>query len=291
MRSFEWLHPLGKRVATELPSEDRSIVKAIKVLSPVLIYYLINTIIVDIFRSIAGELIRRGGSASTFIGEHSETIAACISMMGMVIAALCLIPVAKSEYPVVLPNKGEGSRMLKTILLGVSLAITVNLLMAVTGLSSGSEAYDEVASHQLSLNPVLGILMYGLISPFAEELVFRVIVYNRLRRMYGLVMALVIAPLIFGIYHMNYVQAIYGTVMGLFLCWIYERYGSALYPYLVHAAANISVYVVMSIDAINKKIGTAVGLGITIAVCLIMIILIAIEKPAGSRETGVARHL
>lgn len=62
-----------------------------------------------------------------------------------------------------------------------------------------------------------GMLIYaGLVGPVAEELVYRGFVLRRLQK-YGKLFAIVISALFFGIMHVNPIQVVFGTAMGLLL--------------------------------------------------------------------------
>ncbi len=119
----------------------------------------------------------------------------------------------------------------------------LNLLFDLTGIIDNSAAYQAVAAGQLSASLAVGLICYGVVSPLAEELVFRGIVYNELKRSYRLPLAMLISALLFGLYHMNPVQGVYGFIMGLLLAYLYEYFGSFLWPVLVHMLANGLAYV------------------------------------------------
>lgn len=72
---------------------------------------------------------------------------------------------------------------------------------------------------------------------------FRGIVYNELKRGYKLPLAMVVSALLFGLYHMNLIQGGYGFIMGLLMVYLYEYFGSFLWPVLVHMLANSLAYV------------------------------------------------
>jgi len=79
-----------------------------------------------------------------------------------------------------------------------------------------------------------------------EELVFRGIVFRFLKRQMETLAAAIGAALLFGGFHGNIVQMIYGSLMGIVLAICYEKYGKLGAPVLVHSAANIAVYTVLT---------------------------------------------
>lgn len=130
------------------------------------------------------------------------------------------------------------------LLVGATLGsvIALNLLMELLGLVNKSGAYQAVRADQYSAAFLLGVLTFGVISPVAEELLFRGIIHNYLRRFMKPKLALFISSALFGIYHMNYVQGMYGFFMGCLIAYAYEYFGDFKMALAVHAAANILVY-------------------------------------------------
>ena len=61
-------------------------------------------------------------------------------------------------------------------------------------------------------------------------------------------MAMLVTSLLFGLYHMNPIQGIYGFIMGLLMVYLYEYFGSFLWPVLVHMLANSIVYLLRYTD-------------------------------------------
>ncbi len=121
-------------------------------------------------------------------------------------------------------------------------SLGLNLFFYLTGLVDASAAFDQVAEIQYGVAFGAGILLYGVVSPLAEEAMFRGILYNRMKRCFNYPIAVIVSSLLFGCYHGNLVQALYGTALGLLLAYVYEMYGSFAAPVLFHGVANISVY-------------------------------------------------
>ncbi len=83
------------------------------------------------------------------------------------------------------------------------------------------------------------IFWMGIIAPLAEEIVFRWLIYLRLRDYMRMGAAAVISGLIFGIYHGNLLQAVYASLLGIVLhiFWIsVDICGASV---LLHMGANI----------------------------------------------------
>ena len=75
--------------------------------------------------------------------------------------------------------------------------------------------------------------------PICEELMFRGIVFHRLKDWVKPQAAIVISALLFGIYHGNVVQFFYATCMGVMLAIIYDKTGTLWISIVAHIAANL----------------------------------------------------
>lgn len=67
----------------------------------------------------------------------------------------------------------------------IGAVIGFNLLFELLGVTNKSEAYTEVVSQQYSAHFIVGILVFGFISPIAEELLFRGVIYGYLRDLWN----------------------------------------------------------------------------------------------------------
>lgn len=89
----------------------------------------------------------------------------------------------------------------------------------------------------------LGILCISIFGPIIEELVFRGAITRVLLKKYNPTKAIIISALIFGIIHINPVQVITATLIGLLLGWIYYKTASLIPCILIHIVNNsLSVY-------------------------------------------------
>lgn len=111
---------------------------------------------------------------------------------------------------------------------------------------SGIENYfsNRVQEELFSAGFFLQVLGLGMIVPLLEELLYRGVVYQRLREFLKMRPAAVTAALLFALAHGNMIQFLYALPMALILHWLYEKSGNLLSPILFHMGANlISVFV------------------------------------------------
>ena len=123
--------------------------------------------------------------------------------------------------------------------ISIPFALGLNNLILFLDLAKYSKAYQEAAETFYEPGFLTEIICLGIISPLVEELIFRGLVFKRLRRgMKSVSQAIVISGLIFGVYHGNLVQIIYGSLAGFLLAYLYEKYGSIKAPIFAHILMN-----------------------------------------------------
>ena len=88
-----------------------------------------------------------------------------------------------------------------------------------------------------------GLLLYGIYSPLAEELVFRGILFTQGKTLMKPSYAAILSAVAFGIYHGNSIQMVYSIALGLVLAYAYHYSGQFVVPVVLHAIINVIVYV------------------------------------------------
>lgn len=104
-------------------------------------------------------------------------------------------------------------------------------------------------------NPVLMIFCVGIFGPLVEEVLFRGMVFGKLRRAFSFWPAALISGAIFGLYHMNLVQGIYAGVFGIILAYVFEKTETIWGCYLLHALFNLSSYVIEGYETALRSVG------------------------------------
>ncbi len=237
------------------------------IMKPFLIYYILHNVVFVLILSLCRMAAERlGEEYLTYLGGHAQTVTGLVSGLSMIISVLPLIPWLRSELAAhhadsardVRRSSVQGEKKTEeekrrrgfhnaaavglTVVFAASASMGLNILFALTGLVEMSAEYQEVADRQYGVVFGVGIILYGLISPIAEEIVFRGIIFNRMRRYYSHMAAVIVSGVLFGIYHGNPVQGLYGGCMGILMAYLYERQHSFAAPCLFHATANTVVY-------------------------------------------------
>lgn len=263
--------------------------KTLYILFPLLLYFLVHDM---------AEVLLWAG-LNLFMGRASESVVGFLnqnaySVRGIIYGIAILIGVAaigqgvlaeiydrpklvymdekpkKKKLPLFGQEAGKQIKkylLIKEYLLLAALAFLssfgLNLLFSLIGFTESSQAFSDTARAQFGVDFLIGLVLYGILSPVAEEAVFRGLIYNRMKRCFRFEIALIVSALLFGLYHGNLVQAVYGTILGLLIAYMYELHHSFAVPVLFHAIANVSIYV-MTYYQIFADIDRNVGMAVSI---------------------------
>lgn len=122
-----------------------------------------------------------------------------------------------------------------------------NNIILSSGLMQMDETYQQLTEILYSAPMWFQLLGTGVIVPLCEELIFRGLMYNRIKDHLPVKWALLMSALAFGIGHGNLVQGIYGFALGYMMAYLYERTNKLWVPVLFHIVANsVSVLITES---------------------------------------------
>lgn len=149
---------------------------------------------------------------------------------------------AKDRYRKILAPRA----IVTILLLAFASQFVCNILMIVfQNLFPAVYEYYVKLADTMSLKTMAApamIAIVGIFGPIAEELVFRGMVFRTLRKGFPFVVAALLSGACFGIYHMNWVQGVYASCLGVVLAFVYERTQSILGAILFHMFFNCSSY-------------------------------------------------
>ncbi len=136
-------------------------------------------------------------------------------------------------------KKTSAANMLISAVLGVVINLALSLLVALTAIDKLSPEHERFMFNILTETGLwVGLIGIGIIIPITEELLFRGLVFNELRKNIPLLPSILIQALIFGAFHGNLTQFLYTFVMGIVLALVYLWSDSLWPPVLVHIFLN-----------------------------------------------------
>ena len=136
----------------------------------------------------------------------------------------------------------------------VAAVIGLNVLLEVMGVTDKATAYQNMLADAYSASLSIGLLCFGVLIPVAEELLFRGIIYNILRRRAKISVAMIISAFTYGMYHMNYIQGVYAFVMGCLMVYMYEYFGSFTWAVIVHVLSGTIAYLLTYTALVNSPL-------------------------------------
>lgn len=87
------------------------------------------------------------------------------------------------------------------------------------------------------------LLGLGVLVPFMEEVMFRGLVYQRMKKYFSVKTSILLAAAVFAFYHGNMVQIIFAFPMALVILLLYEKWNSLAVPVVFHVAVNLSTVI------------------------------------------------
>lgn len=221
---------------------------------PLVIYYVGYYLI----RMALGTLLAGGGM--DFLMEQGSPLVNGIAMLGGCAALFPLIGEEAEEQRKERRMREEAAqgekemrgrstgidaalRYLALALFAVASVVFFNTLISLLGLAQHSGAFQETAKRQYGVSLGMGLFLYGGVSAIVEEVVFRFLLFNRLRRVQGRVAFGVMASsFLFAVYHGNIVQGVYAFILGVLIACAYCCFDSFLAPVLFHGLGNAVIF-------------------------------------------------
>lgn len=143
-------------------------------------------------------------------------------------------------------------------LLSVCLALTLagsiigNLVNVIVSLLTGIPVTNPVEQMTANTPMWANLLFVVILAPILEELFFRKLIIDRLRR-YGDLIAILISGALFGIIHGNFSQFFYAAMLGVVFGYVYCYTGRLRYTVFLHMFINFfgSVYALEMLKALG----------------------------------------
>lgn len=267
----------------------QSLYKVWDILSPLIIYYCVYSVIYLLLAYLLNTSLEYGGDHfHAKVMEHAATVTGTVNGLCMLLGIVPLVP---ALYRMITAGKvdraevndistGNLTKEMKTVkvlgknskkvsvatggqyalvlLIAISAAVGLNMLVGLVGLAEMSDSYKQVADKQYGVAFGIGLVLYGMVTPLVEEVIFRGMIYNRMKQHFSVILSIILSGVLFGAYHGNWVQAFYGGIMGVLMAYVYEKVKCFIAPVLFHSSANLVIYY-LSFSAILQQIMQKAG--------------------------------
>ena len=154
-------------------------------------------------------------------------------------------------------------------------SVFLNLFLAGVGAVHADAAAADASARAGRVSLPLGILIYGVLSPLAEETIFRGITLQRLyllchenkSRKTAFLLAAGLSSLLFGIYHGSLVQGVYAAAMGFLFCLFLALGGNLFGVIVLHGGANVMTLFLSRAGAFRSASASVMAGAFGIAFC------------------------
>lgn len=233
--------------------------------------YFINFIFVCIFNSKEkGTMTNNEFIEYIKTIEYQDKLNNYISNKTLIIVLITLIIFLPIFYKLVKKYKKDNNFKLKNIFLPIILGITISLIYNII-LFNLNNIFHFTNAFQLSSIPVIiQIISSGIIGPILEELVFRGIVYNKLKEFNKPIISIILCSVIFSLMHSNIMDMIYAFIVSFVFIYLYEKYKTLKAPIIMHMSLNITIILMIKLISYNFIIFNLYLLVVSIIILLII---------------------
>lgn len=134
------------------------------------------------------------------------------------------------------------------------------------------QAFEELMAPIYNSGLIPLLIIVSVSAPIFEEIVFRGIIFNDFKKATPLWVAMLIQAVCFGAFHMNWIQGVYATALGIILGLVYQYYQSIWAAIWLHFVYNTTSVLLDKIlpETVNMFMISAIGLAGTCALAIVL---------------------
>lgn len=171
--------------------------------------------------------------------------------------------------------RARGDQLIAAAAGILAASVFLNLFLAGVGAVHADAAAADASAQAGRVSLPLGILIYGVLSPLAEEAVFRGITLQRLYLLChekksgktAFLLAAGLSSLLFGIYHGSLVQGLYAAAMGFLFCLFLALGGNLFCVIVLHGGANVMTLFLSQAGTFRRASASVMAGAFGIAFC------------------------
>lgn len=171
--------------------------------------------------------------------------------------------------------RARGDQLIAAAAGILAASVFLNLFLAGVGAVHADAAAADASAQAGRVSLPLGILIYGVLSPLAEETVFRGITLQRLYLLChekksgktAFLLAAGLSSLLFGIYHGSLVQGLYAAAMGFLFCLFLALGGNLFCVIVLHGGANVMTLFLSQAGTFRRASASVMAGAFGIAFC------------------------
>lgn len=225
---------------------------------PMLMFVVIREVLGSLLAILQAVLLQQADAGVlAFVSVHDADLRALSGAISMAGAFALTLWNARGEVNLQSGCSGEamsgerlrarGDQLIAAAAGILAASVFLNLFLAGVGAVHADAAAADASAQAGRVSLPLGILIYGVLSPLAEETVFRGITLQRLYLLChekksgktAFLLAAGLSSLLFGIYHGSLVQGLYAAAMGFLFCLFLALGGNLFSLIILHGGVNV----------------------------------------------------
>ena len=179
--------------------------------------------------------------------EYQEKLNSFIdskTLLIILITFILFLPILYFRYK---KYKTSSNFKLRDIIIPMSFGISISLIYNITLYNLNNLFHFTHNFDGNSLPILIQIISSGIVGPILEELLFRGIVYNKLKEFNKPMTSIILTSIIFGLIHTDILNAIYAFGVSFILIFLYEKYKTLKAPIIMHISLNMTIILLLNL--------------------------------------------
>ena len=253
---------------------------------PMLMFVVIREVLGSLLAILQAVLLQQADAGVlAFVSVHDADLRALSGAISMAGAFALTLWNARGEVNLQSGCSGEamsgerlrsrGDQLIAAAAGILAASVFLNLFLAGVGAVHADAAAADASAQAGRVSLPLGILIYGVLSPLAEETVFRGITLQRLYLLChekksgktAFLLAAGLSSLLFGIYHGSLVQGLYAAAMGFLFCLFLALGGNLFRVIVLHGGTNVMTLFLSQAGTFRRASASVMAGAFGIAFC------------------------
>ncbi|MDO4962816.1 MAG: CPBP family intramembrane metalloprotease [bacterium] len=170
------------------------------------------------------------------------------SIFIILIVLIILFPIF---YKILKKYKKENNFKVKNIFFPIVLGVSISLIYNIT-IYNLNNIFNFTNAYKPSNIPLMiQLVCSGILGPVIEEILFRGIVYNKLKSFNKPMTSIILCSLIFSLMHSNIIDMVYAFGVSFMFIYLYEKYKTLKAPIIMHMSLNITIILMLKLITYN----------------------------------------
>ena len=227
---------------------ESSFGRSVYMILPFAAYYVTLNLLIRGARRIVLYVARSNGELAGMFRRNASSVEMWCSVTAYVVTIVLLwLLFRKSdsvEQKINPVNPKNIVTYLCTFVAGGGSAIALNSLAAcILEMFRADDSLTQGLSFDAGKPFLPGLILYVFLSPLLEEMTFRWLTYERIKKVIGETQAVLITSVFFALVHGNVVVAVYAFIMGMIMVLIYRQSKTFALCVIFHMSANVFVFI------------------------------------------------